>query len=93
MARTLPKRDYGTLDALVVIGSMVMVSGMIAGFFLVKVEPEIAPILSSIATGIMALPMAYGAFRWGNSASRSDNAQDVRVVNPPEAPAQVEVQP
>lgn len=72
MARDLPRRDYRTLDAIVVIGSMVMVSGMVAGFFFVTVEPEIAPILSSIATGILALPLAYSAFRWGNSVGKSE---------------------
>lgn len=77
MARpALPRRDYRTLDAIVVIGSMVMLSGMILGFFLVKVEPEIAPILSSIGTGILALPAMYGAFRWGSSVNKGEPRDD-----------------
>lgn len=73
MASPMPRRDYRTLDAIVVVGSMVMLSGMIVGFFLVKVEPEIAPILSSIGTGILALPAMYGAFRWGSSVSKTEH--------------------
>lgn len=83
------RRDYATLDAIVVVGSMVMTSGIALGFFLLDVEPEVAPILSSMGTAIIGIPVAYGAFRWGNKVGREE-AQNVRVVNQPDAPVPVE---
>lgn len=70
------KRDYEHLDAVVVIGSMVMVSGIIIGFFTVKDLPDsILPVLSSLATAILGLPVAYGAFRWGNNVGAKNAAE------------------
>ena len=70
------KRDYETLDAIVVIGSMVMVSGMIFGFFQVKdLKESILPVLSSLATAILGVPVAYGAFRWGNNVGAKQAAE------------------
>lgn len=70
------KRDYETLDAVVVVGAMVMVSGMILGFFLVKdLKDSILPVLSSLATAILGVPVAYGAFRWGNNVGSKQAAE------------------
>ncbi|SFK41279.1 hypothetical protein [Caulobacter sp. UNC279MFTsu5.1] len=69
------KRDYETLDAVVVVGCMVMVSGMLVGFFTVKLEDSITPVLSSLATAILGVPIAYGAFRWGNNVGAKHAAE------------------
>ena len=76
-------RNYETLDASVVVGSMVMTSGIAVGFFMLKVEPEVAPILSSMGTAIIGIPVAYGAFRWGNSVGAKNAAQQSPA--PPDA--------
>lgn len=68
-------RDYETLDAIVVVGCMVMVSGMIVGFFTVDLKDSITPVLSSLATAILSLPVAYGAFRWGNNVGAKNAAE------------------
>lgn len=80
------KRDYQTLDAIVVVGSMAMTSGIALGFFVLKVEPEVAPILSSMGTAIIGIPVAYGAFRWGNKMGRDE----VRIANTASDPVPVE---
>lgn len=69
------KRDYETLDAVVVVGSMLMVSGMIYGFFTVDLKESITPVLSSLATAILGVPVAYGAFRWGNNVGSKQAAE------------------
>ncbi len=79
-------RNYETLDAIVVVGSMVMTSGIAVGFFMLKVEPEVAPILSSMGTAIIGIPVAYGAFRWGNKMGR----EEVRIANTTSDPVPVE---
>ena len=63
----MPPRDYETLDAIVVIYSLTLVGGIIAGLFVFQVDPAVAPIISSLGTALLGLPVAYGAFRWGNS--------------------------
>lgn len=69
------KRDYETLDAVAVVGSMVMVSGIIVGLFLVKLDPAVAPIVASLATAILGVPISYGAFRWGNNVGSKAAAE------------------
>lgn len=68
-------RDYETLDAIVVIGCLCIVSGMILGFFIVDVKDSITPVLSSLATAILGVPVAYGAFRWGNNVGSKKAAE------------------
>ena len=80
------RREYQTLDAIVVVGSMAMTSGIALGFFVLKVEPEVAPILSSMGTAIIGIPVAYGAFRWGNKMGRDE----VRIANTASDPVPVE---
>lgn len=64
------ERSYETLDAVVVIGCLLIVAGMILGFFLMPVKESITPVLSSLATAILALPGMYGAYRWGNAVGK-----------------------
>lgn len=70
----LPDRNYGTLDALAVIGSLVIVAGIVAGLFIYQLDPAVAPIVSALATAILGIPVSYGAFRWGSSVE-AKNAQ------------------
>ncbi|MDB5420665.1 MAG: hypothetical protein JWR59_612, partial [Brevundimonas sp.] len=56
-------RSYETLDALAVIGSLILVGGIIAGLFFVKLDPAVAPIVASLGTAVLGLPISYGAFR------------------------------
>lgn len=67
MAVNLPARNYETLDAIVVVYSLTIVAGIVVGLFVVKLDPAVAPIVSSLGTALLGLPVAYGAFRWGNS--------------------------
>ncbi len=61
------KRNYETLDAIVVVYSLTLVGGILAGLFFFKLDPAVAPIVASLGTALLGLPVAYGAFRWGNS--------------------------
>lgn len=69
-------RNYETLDAIVVVASLVMVSGLGAGLLLLKDIPgEHLPILASLVTAILGLPVTYGAFRWGNTVAGKQAAE------------------
>lgn len=63
----MPSRNYETLDAIAVIASLVIVAGIILGLFIAPLDPAVAPIVSSLATAILGVPISYGAFRWGNT--------------------------
>lgn len=69
------KRDYETLDAIVVVSSLVMVSALGAALVLVKIPSEQLPIVASLVTAILSLPVAYGAFRWGNNVGAKNAAE------------------
>ncbi len=72
-----PNRNYETLDALVVVASLVMVSGLLIGLILVKDIPQNSlPILASLGTAILGLPVSYGAFRWGNNVGAKKAQED-----------------
>lgn len=63
----LPSRNYETLDAIAVVASLLIVAGIIVGLFVQPLDPAVAPIVSSLATAILGVPISYGAFRWGNT--------------------------
>jgi len=70
------KRDYETLDAIVVVACLLMVSGLGAGLLLLQDIPtDHLPIISSLVTAILGLPVAYGAFRWGNNVGAKHAAE------------------
>lgn len=69
------KRDYETLDAIVVVSSLVMVTALGAALVLVKIPSEQLPIVASLVTAILSLPVAYGAFRWGNNVGAKAAAE------------------
>lgn len=70
------KRDYETLDAIVVVACLVMVSGLGAALVLVRDIPTgHLPIIASLVTAIFGLPGMYGAFRWGNNVGAKNAAE------------------
>jgi len=79
----LPERNYATLDALAVTGSLMIVSGVIVGMFVFKLDPAVAPIVASLATAVLGIPVSYGAFRWGSSVGAKNAAQQQPA--PPDA--------
>ncbi|KAK0332315.1 hypothetical protein LTR94_025377 [Friedmanniomyces endolithicus] len=53
-----------------------MVSGLGAGLLLLHDIPtDHLPIISSLVTAILGLPIAYGAFRWGNNVGAKQAAE------------------
>jgi hypothetical protein len=69
-------RNYETLDAIVVVACLIMVSGLGAGLLLLHDIPtDHLPIISSLVTAILGLPIAYGAFRWGNNVGAKQAAE------------------
>lgn len=86
------KADYESLDVVVVVGCMLMVSGMLFGFFTVKGLPDaILPVLSSLATAILGIPVAYGAFRWGNNVGAKHAAEVAAEANKTSAAALAQI--
>lgn len=98
-------RNYETLDAIVVIACLVMVTGLGAGLLLLhEIPTDHLPIISSLVTAILGLPVAYGAFRWGNNVGAKQASdtianlagksttepQPVIVKNDPAEPVPVE---
>lgn len=69
------KRDYETLDALVTCTSLLMVAGVIGGLIFIDIPQNSLPVLSSLATGVLGLPLSYGAFRWGNNVGAKAQAE------------------
>ena len=68
-------RNYETLDAIVVIASLIMVSLLGAALVLLEIPTEQLPIVASLVTAILSLPVAYGAFRWGNNVGAKQAAE------------------
>lgn len=81
MKVALPKRDYQTLDAIVVTGAMAIVGGGIVGLIFRVIPSEnlavLAGLLGTIAGTILG---GYAGFRWGASVAGKD-PQPVRVTN------------
>lgn len=75
------KRDYESLDAIVVIASLLMVTALGAALVLVEIPSEQLPIVASLVTAILSLPVAYGAFRWGNNVGAKSAAEAAAKVS------------
>lgn len=84
-------RDYEQLDAIVVIGCLLILSGMLVGFFTVRLSDSITPVLSSLATAILGIPVAYGAFRWGNNVGAKHAAEVAAEANKTSAAALAQI--
>lgn len=80
-------RNYETLDAIAVIMAMGLVGGILVGLFVFPIDPSVAPIISSLATAILGIPVSYGAFRWGNSLGAKQAADTAAKVSEAQAAA------
>ena len=69
------ERNYETLDAIVVVACLVMVTGLGTGLMFVQVPTDHLPIIASLVTAILGIPVTYGAFRWGNNVGARHAAE------------------
>jgi hypothetical protein len=64
----MPKRNYETLDALVVMSSVFIVGGGVAGLMFLKVPSEnLAVVAGLLGTMLGTIIGGYAGFRWGAS--------------------------
>lgn len=62
--------NTSALDAAVVLVALLMVGGIVSGLMFVHDIPTSSlPIVAALATAVLGLPIAYGAFRWGSSVT------------------------
>lgn len=87
----MPQRNYETLDAIVVIYSLTLVGGILVGLFVMKLDPAVAPIVASLGTALLGLPVAYGAFRWGNSLGAKQAAETAAKVSETQSAALAQI--
>jgi type II secretory pathway pseudopilin PulG len=58
-----------------------MLGGMLWGFFTRTLSDSITPVLSSLATAILGIPVTYAAFRWGNNVGAKRAAEELAQNN------------
>lgn len=82
----LPRRNYETLDAIVVVAALLIVGGGVAALIFRAVPSENLAVISGLLGTILGTVVGgYAGFRWGASVGK--DTQAVRVVNPPSDPA------
>lgn len=82
------KRDYATLDAIVVVASLIIIGGGVAGLMFLNVPSDNLPIVAGLlGTMLGTILGGYAGFRWG--ASMKPETQDVNVVNRASEPVPV----
>lgn len=93
IAEKLPRRDYRTLDAVVVVAGL----GLVAAFgwaLVFRTIPEAnLPILASLGTGVLGLIITYVNARWGNKKPTTDDDAGTVTVIPPTGTVTVEPPP
>ena len=83
------KRTYETLDAILVVGCMVILGGIAASLVFLTIPDNQLAILSSIAAGLLGTIVGgYAGFRWGASVAKE--TQRVQVMNDPNHAVPVE---
>ena len=60
------KRDYHTLDAIVVCAAFVVLVGLIWALVTREIPGDALPIVASLATGVLGIIVLYCNARWGN---------------------------
>jgi len=84
------RRDYATLDAIVVIASLIIIGGGVAGLMLLVVPSDNLPIVAGLlGTMLGTILGGYAGFRWGASVGQKE-IQPVQVVNRPDEAVPVE---
>ena len=81
----MTSRTYENLDAVVVIGGMLIVGGGIAGLLFFTVPGENLAVVSGLLGGIAGTVIGgYAGFRWG--ASRDTHKPSIETAKPPATP-------
>lgn len=71
-----PKRDYETLDALVVLGTLIIIGCSLAALIYVKIPSEQLPIVASLlGTLVGTIIGGYAGFRWGSNLANKQAAE------------------
>lgn len=69
-------RDYETLDAIVVIGSLGIIGGALAGLMLLKVPTDQLPIVAGTLGTLLGTAIGgYAGFRWGSNVASKQAAE------------------
>lgn len=90
LTERLPRRDYRTLDAIVVIGGILLVGGGGVALIFVEIPGPNLPILASLITGVLGILLAYTGARWGNKKPTTDEEAGSVTVIPPAGTVTVE---
>lgn len=70
------KRDYETLDAIVVVGSLVIIGGTMAGLMVLKVPTDQLPIVAGTLGTLLGTAIGgYAGFRWGSNIASKQAAE------------------
>lgn len=86
------KRDYQTLDAIVVIASLVIIGGAVSGLMFLDVPQNNLPIVASLlGTLLGTIVGGYAGFRWGASVAQKQTTDAIAQISgagpqPPELP-------
>ena len=75
------KRDYHTLDAIVVVACLVIMAGVMAALTFVTIPQENLPILAGLASGTFGAALgAYVGARWGNKKPGGEDPGSMTVT-------------
>lgn len=70
------KRDYETLDAIVVVGSLAIIGGTLAGLMVLKVPTDQLPIVAGTLGTLLGTAIGgYSGFRWGSNIASKQAAE------------------
>jgi len=69
-------RDYETLDAIVVVGSLTIIGASMAGLMLLKVPTDQLPIVAGTLGTLLGTAIGgYAGFRWGSNIASKQAAE------------------
>lgn len=86
------KRDYATLDAIVVCAALLIVGGGVTGLMFRDVPSNNLPIIAGLLGTLLGTILGgYAGFRWGASVTKTE-AQPVVVTNTTADPVPTEQQ-
>lgn len=77
------KRDYHTLDAIVVCAAFVVLVGLIWALVTREIPGDALPIVASLATGVLGIIVLYCNARWGNKKPSTTEEMGTTVTTPP----------